>query len=152
MKWLHTAIYLSTEKIEQKSREIILHEVLEYLPWQGWIYPWGMLSQSCWGVVKLPHLGVSCFAIIDTGIGIPTSSAWSCAQYIHTSHVVDTHWNTTIYPVSYMLGKHYALFQHTLKGEYKCVVLLSYVLLTWFGECVVVRIHCGRLNVYIGCN
>ena len=26
--------------------------------------------------------------------------------------IVDTHCNTTIYPVSYMLGKHLRLFQH----------------------------------------
>ena len=64
MKWLHIAIYLSTEKIEQKGRQIILHEVLEYLP-QCWIHPWGMLPWSCWGVVKLPHLSVLHFAIIQ---------------------------------------------------------------------------------------
>ena len=43
------------------------------------------------------------------------SKAWSCAQYIYTSHVVATHCNTTIYPVSCMLGEHLTPFHLVMR-------------------------------------
>ena len=53
------------------------------------------------------------------GVGDPYSRVRSHGQYIHTSHVVDTHCNTTIYPVSYMLGKHYTPFQSSIDCRFK---------------------------------
>ena len=65
----------------------------------------------------------------DGGIGIPTSSAQSHAQYIHTSHVVDTDNNTTIYPDA---GE----APHTFPMA--CIVIIW---MMWHICCVVSPIH-----------
>ncbi|KIK01990.1 hypothetical protein K443DRAFT_97689, partial [Laccaria amethystina LaAM-08-1] len=40
-------------------------------------------------------------------------------DYIHMSHVVDTHYQSTIYPASYMLGKHLAPFHLVMRVYFR---------------------------------